>query len=161
MEKLISSLTVYIAATLVLSGIGMATAPNYIAIKNNQPPTTPTINGPINGKIGETYYYTLLSTDPEGDNISYWIKWGENPNIILSGPFPSGMEIEFGHVWNETGTFTIKAAAEDTAGAHSDWGNLNVIVSKNQIKVSTWNHWLLEQHLSMLPIIKQLFAFHG
>jgi len=43
----------------------------------NLPPTAPDISGNKNGRVGETYLYEFISTDPEGGELYYEIKWGD------------------------------------------------------------------------------------
>jgi len=42
----------------------------------DNPPETPTINGPSSGKPGTEYEYTISTTDPEGHDVSYCIDGG-------------------------------------------------------------------------------------
>ncbi|MCX6667347.1 MAG: PQQ-binding-like beta-propeller repeat protein [Euryarchaeota archaeon] len=93
----------------------------------NNPPSTPTITGPTNGNAGVEYQYNFTSTDPEGDNVTYGISWGEGcPGIVWVGPYPSGQEITVSHTYSGQGTFTISAMAKDIYDAESDWGTLEV-----------------------------------
>jgi len=39
--------------------------------EGNNPPNTPTIDGPSGGKTGEEYSYSISTTDPDDDNIFY------------------------------------------------------------------------------------------
>mgnify|MGYP003565638347 CR=1 FL=1 len=40
---------------------------------SNDPPNTPTVNGPLNGKAGTPYNYTFSAIDPDGDDLYYFI----------------------------------------------------------------------------------------
>jgi outer membrane protein assembly factor BamB len=117
--------TVYIGS----SSMG-ATAPygQFYAFNgvNNEPPTIPTINGPISGKAKQNYNYTIVSTDPEGNNISYYVDWGDGTNTGWIGPYVSGYQLTVNHTWSKQGTYTIKAKAMDNYSAESDWGTLSV-----------------------------------
>jgi len=95
--------------------------------KDNNPPETPTITGATSGNAGVKYDYTFVTTDPEGDDVTYGIEWGEGcPGIVWVGPYPSGQEVTVSHTFNSAGTFTISALAKDTYGAESDWGTIEV-----------------------------------
>jgi len=93
----------------------------------NSAPYAPSINGPNQGDAGEEYYYTFVSTDPDGDDIaSYTIDWDDGNIEVIEGPFESGSEITISHTWEETGIYAIKAKAKDISGAESDWGYKSV-----------------------------------
>ncbi len=79
----------------------------------NQPPKTPTIDGPTNGTTGASYDYTLFSEDPDGDDVYYWIDWGDGTSSDWIGPYTSGEEITSSHVWNEPGEYEIIAKSKD------------------------------------------------
>ena len=99
----------------------------------NEPPNTPTIEGPISGKAGVEYKYTFVTTDPEEYDIYYWINWGDGTNTSWIGPYPSGEDITLNHTWSEQGTYEIKAKAKDVRGSESDWATLPVTMPLNQI----------------------------
>jgi photosystem II stability/assembly factor-like uncharacterized protein len=97
---------------------------------DNNPPSIPNIIGEENGKPGEEYAYTLNSIDPDGDDIIYCIQWGDDTEEICLGPYPSSEDVTVSHIYQERGSYTIKAKAEDTNEAESDWGTLVVRIPK-------------------------------
>jgi len=97
----------------------------------NNPPTAPTIDGPTTGEAGTTYTYTFVSTDPEGDDISYLIEWGDGEETV-TGFYLSGATATETHKWQEEDTYIIKAKAVDTFSAESDWGTLEVTMPRNK-----------------------------
>ena len=44
---------------------------------NNTPPNKPIINGPQRGKPGNLCTYEIQTTDPEENEIYYYISWGD------------------------------------------------------------------------------------
>ncbi len=96
----------------------------------NNPPTKPIIQGQTKGKTGTLYEYSFYSTDPDGDNLSYCIDWGDNSGEVCIGPFPSGIEQKSSHSWDEEDTYLIRAKARDINGAESDWTTLEVNMPK-------------------------------
>ncbi len=103
----------------------------------NTPPSTPTIEGPTNGNIEESYFYTISSTDADLDRISFSIDWGDkttNNTDILS---QSGNKITISHKWEKQGTYEIKVKAKDEKDAESDWGTLEVSMPKTY-SLRTW-----------------------
>jgi len=98
----------------------------------NEPPGKPIITGKTSGKSGIEYEYTFISTDPDGDNITYCIDWGDNTSEVCIGPYPSGVEASAKHTWSKKGDYTIKARARDFYGAESDWETLEINMPKSK-----------------------------
>lgn len=126
----------------------------------NNPPNKPTIDGPSSGKTGEEQTYMFSSTDSEGDDISYYVNWGDGSNSGWQGPYPSGTEITLNHTWMIEGTFTIKAKAKDEYDEESDWATLEVSIPKNKPNINMPFLQLLENllqnHPYIFPVLKYL-----
>jgi len=119
-----------------------------LGTKENSAPSAPIITGPTSGNPGITYDYTFVSTDPEGDDVTYYIKWCQDcSGGEWIGPFPSGQQITVSHFWSEQGTHLISAMAKDTYGDESDWGYLEVTMPLNLISVKS--------NILVLKILKQ------
>lgn len=97
-----------------------------IKIDLSNHPDTPVITGPTSGVIGREYAYTVSTADPDGDDISYYIDWGDGSATGWTSTISSGETITASHVWSEKATYTVKAKAKDVYGAESDWGHLQV-----------------------------------
>jgi outer membrane protein assembly factor BamB len=127
----------------------------------NAPPSIPTINGPHSGKAKQNYNYTLVSTDPEGNNISYYVDWDDETNTGWIGPFNSGHELTLNHTWNKRGTYTIKAKAMDNYSAESGWGTLSVTMPLSyEPPRFQFLYWLLERFPHAFPIFRYLLGFN-
>jgi hypothetical protein len=128
--------------------------------KVNQPPITPTITGPAQGKIKVDIAYNITTTDPNGDNVSYFIDWGDGTNSAWIGPYPSGTTATQSHTWNKKGTYTIKAKAKDIYGNESYWGALSVTMpcSNNIPFVPFWMKFF-ERFPHAFPILRHLLDF--
>jgi len=125
--------------------------------RSNDPPNTPTIDGPLNGKKGVEYEYNFSAIDPDGDDIYYFIYWGDMfPEWI--GPFPSGEKITLNHTWISKAKYHLIVKAKDTYGFKSDFATFNVTMPKS--KPSNFNiniiAWLFERFSNAFPIITQL-----
>ena len=97
------------------------------------PPNAPTINGPAILTEGIEYEYTFETTDPNGDDVYYYIEWGEYSNVgEWIGPYSSGEQIILTHTWDK-GTYTIKAKAKDVYDQESEWGYLEISVPVNKV----------------------------
>jgi len=92
-----------------------------IVVKVNQPPEIPTVDGPKYGKIEGSYDYTFVSTDPEAENIRYYIDWGDGTIDEWIGPYASGSTESVTHTWSKIGDFQIKAKAKDIRNIESGW----------------------------------------
>jgi hypothetical protein len=92
----------------------------------NRPPTTPSIDGETDGKVGVSYSYTVVTTDPDSDDVSYFIDWGDTTNSSWIGPYASGETRTISHTFTEKGTYTIKVKARDVYNTESSWGTLQV-----------------------------------
>jgi hypothetical protein len=93
---------------------------------SDHPPATPDLSGPGSGNIGTRYNYTMSTTDPDGDTVSYWVDWGDNTNSGWLGSSPSGATFTVSHTWSKKGTYDVKGKAKDVYGAESNWATLNV-----------------------------------
>lgn len=92
----------------------------------NQPPDAPTISGPMSARIRRAVDYNFTTSDPNGDEVFYFIDWGDDTNSSWVGPSASGETLIQSHTWAKRGTYTITAKARDCEGAESEWGSLTV-----------------------------------
>lgn len=92
---------------------------------DNTAPSIPQITGKIQGKPRVVMNFTVMSMDPDGDAVSYFIDWGDETNSTC-GPFTSGEIITVTHAWSKRGTYIVRCKAQDVLGAESDWGTLSV-----------------------------------
>jgi hypothetical protein len=92
----------------------------------NRPPYAPTITGTANGKINIEYEYTFDTIDIDGDNISYYVDWGDDTNSGWTEYVPSGTTVTLNHTWTKMGAYNIRAKAKDENNAESGWEYLSV-----------------------------------
>jgi len=87
----------------------------------NTPPNTPDKpTGPATGEIGIEYTFTTSTTDAQNNDVYYMVSWGDSVSDWL-GPYPSGESVDFKHIWNFVGDYSIKVKAKDSEGLPSDW----------------------------------------
>jgi hypothetical protein len=127
----------------------------YIFDYTNLLPSTPTIDGPIKGNLDTSYTYTFTSTDPDGDEVSYLIKWGDGDitgwtDFQASGP-PGYTE---DHSWDTEGEYIIQAKTKDINDAESDWTVIIVTIPRNRAVSYLWNQWLFER----FPILQRMLS---
>ena len=99
----------------------------------NNSPQTPSITGPNHGTQGTDYPYTFVSTDPDENDIYYYVDWGDGSNSGWIGPCASGDDITRTHQWAEVGSYTIRAKVRDYFDKESDCATLEVTMPKSKI----------------------------
>jgi hypothetical protein len=87
------------------------------------PPYQPRFtNNPTWWLPGVEYELRLYATDPEGNNVYYYIDWGDGTNSEWTiDQYPSGEEVQFFHTYRTEGLVTIKAKAKNIYNAESNW----------------------------------------
>ena len=93
----------------------------FIIKIGNHPPNPPMIDGPTSPKVGEEYTWTFWTEDPDGDNVSYYVEWGDGNNTGWSYYVESGQEICFAHKWEDKIPKYLRAKAKDTYESESNW----------------------------------------
>jgi len=120
----------------------------------NYPPSIPEIMGPSLGKIRQVYEYTFVTTDIDGDNVYYYIDWGNEDNEEWIGPYGSGEQVTIKHTWKKQGTYIIRVKAKDNFDAESDWTTLEVSMPKN--KAINPFMLFLERLIEQFPLLEQI-----
>lgn len=96
-------------------------SPLYEVRIGNQPPDIPEISGPIFGDVEFEYTFSFISNDVDGNDIYYYVSWGDGTNDDWFGPFASGAEATASHTWTSEDVYYIKAKAKDEFGSESDF----------------------------------------
>lgn len=103
-----------------------------VGIPENDPPNNPVIDGPTKGKPGELYDYTFSCVDPNGDNVTYYIEWGDGDIEEWIGPYLSGEEFILSHSWDTKDIYTIRVQTKDIYDAESGWSTYEVNMPRNR-----------------------------
>ncbi len=90
-----------------------------VSVVSNTKPNPPTITGPSSGLKDSSYTFTATSTDPDNDSIRFFFIWGDG-KIDTTPWVASGEASSQSHAYGDTGTFNIKAIAQDKKFAPSD-----------------------------------------
>ena len=122
---------------------------------DNNPPEAPIINGPTSGIPETPYNFTFKSTDPDDDEVYYYILWGDGYVENWKGPFPSGEVFEIAHTYKRKGTFKIEAKAKDSKEYESRWTTFEITIPRNKEKVNSFIFNLVER----FPMLTNLFSF--
>lgn len=99
-----------------------------IITPSNYPPTQPRLNVTDASEGNISVSFTVVSSDPDQDDVYYHINWGDN-TTTTTPMFPSGIIISVTHTWDTPGTYTVHAVAIDEYNATSDATELVVIVN--------------------------------
>ena len=126
----------------------------------NEAPNEPSISGKTTGELDVEYEYTFMSTDLDGDNIYYWIKWGDGDHLDHYGPYASGTEVKLRHSWHNKGVTTIKAQAEDELGEFGEEGQLTITMPKSKGFYFNFYllEWIFQRFPNAFPILRNLIG---
>jgi len=127
----------------------------------NNPPDRPLITGKTDGKVGVEYAYNFSTDDFDGDDVYYWIEWGDNSSAVeWSGPYASGMIVTVKHTFAAKGTYTIQAKAKDTLWVESTWGYLEVTMPCSYNIPLQW-FWerVFERFPNAFPILRHMMGY--
>ena len=115
-------------------------------------PNAPNINGPSIGKTGVEYEYTFVTTDPNGDDVFYYINWGDGTYEDWIGPYPSGTIVTVNHTWSKRDYYWIIAQAKDVNGSVGPIGTFAVTMPRNKVLSNS----LFLQFLERFPLLNLL-----
>ena len=94
----------------------------------NFPPNTPSKPyGSASGKAGTAYSYTTYAADPNRDQVTYTFDWGDG-TTDETGYVASGTQAAVSHIWENGGTYQVKAMANDNKGANSGWSAAKTVI---------------------------------
>lgn len=94
--------------------------------ESNEPPLKPTIEGPTTVGVGKPYEYTFTVSEPEGNDIWYFVDWGDGTTPEWHGPYTSSEEAKLKHSFDWLGNYIIKAKAKDVFGDEGEFGGLAI-----------------------------------
>jgi hypothetical protein len=118
-----------------------------VTITDNNPPLAPQITGPSHCEPAISYLFNFQTTDPQEDNIYYFIDWGDNSTSGWLGPYVSGFPIHVLHAYTVKSNYNLRAKAKDAMGAEGPWGNMTVSMSLDLMFGATQSQQLLHTPL--------------
>jgi hypothetical protein len=81
------------------------------------------------------YNYSIITYDPNGDDVYYWISWYEDyPVNIWNGPYESGEEVKINFTYHMDGIYIIRIKSKDIYDKESEWATLKITMPKLSIK---------------------------
>jgi hypothetical protein len=120
-------------------------------------PHAPTIQGSTEGKVNTPIPYAFTFFDPENDNLSYYINWGDGQNTSWVGPgsLQGGLVVD--HIYTKRGSYTITAKTMDIYGLESSVGTLQVTMP---VDVSSpMFHWFFARFPHAFPLLRHLLGY--
>jgi len=127
-----------------------------IVVEYSGAPEVPTIDGPTKGIPNIEYDYLFRSTDPENDEILYYIDWGDGQIEEWIGPYISGEDITVSHAWDKQGNYIIKSKARDINGLESDWGTLEIKIPRYRNSNNIIFKYIIELFTNLYHLLKKL-----
>jgi hypothetical protein len=134
---------------------------SYSDARIGRAPNTPAITGPIKVKPNVLINYTVVTSDPDGDDVYYVVYYLDSfegtPFIFeyTIGPYKSGEEATTEILFLSKGTHTLQVGAIDTAGLESAWGTLDITVPRIHSFNSLFLKFL-ERFPNAFPILRHL-----
>ena len=130
---------------------------DVLNINISNPPDAPVIDGPTNGKIDQTLTYEISATDPDGDDVYFWIEWFQGcPGVFWQGPYESGEVVEFSNTWSTEGTFKITVKAKDINDLEGGIGTLSVTIPRSKTIYYQSFQNMFSQFCNLFPILRIL-----
>lgn len=87
---------------------------------SNHAPTISSFSGPTTLSINQTGTWTIQASDPDNQNLSYHITWGdENQSPMPTASMASDAFVQtttFSHTYGTSGTYTISITVRDQSG---------------------------------------------
>ncbi len=100
------------------------------------------ISGKNKGKVDYFYTYEFRSSDSDGDDVDYYVEWGDGTNSNWVGHFSSGEKALISHEWKSNGSYTIRAKSRDIYGVESDWNEFEINMPKSYFNYLPLYRWI-------------------
>jgi len=124
----------------------------------NRPPTDPIVRSSISAGITNTkYIFTVMSTDPDGDNIRYIVDWDDGSHDETDY-LPDGTTATLNHTWTSAATFIVNVSAIDENNAQSGITAIEITIDEEAVETSTLNFTLIA--LLVIILIGLLVALY-
>jgi hypothetical protein len=93
----------------------------------NCPPYSEGLKGPSEGMPGEKLVYTTSVFDPDGDQVSFMIDWGDGTAKVWDGPYGNLEVVSVDHIFASEGVYQVKVKAKDEHDLKSTWVSTIVV----------------------------------
>ena len=123
--------------------------------RENEPPNSPIITGSYNGNVDEEIQFNTSSMDPDGDDVYYYVDWGDNHIDEWIGPFSSEQQVKLSHSWSGEGDYLIKVKSKDIFYEESEYTTFPISIPKSKTYI-TFLQLIFQQLLPRLPFLNNL-----
>ncbi len=111
----------------------------FVALQENTAPPPPVVTGPARGVAqGPFYRFYARAIDPQGDKVRYKFFWGDGSSSEWTPLRPSGGVGMDSLRFSASGTYYIKAIAQDSFGLISETSLVKVFVVVDEGTVLWW-----------------------
>jgi C1A family cysteine protease len=129
----------------------------------NHPPKTPKLTGRRYGTNDTAYQYSFSATDPDGDDVYYYLNWGDTywdgGAVGWIGPYKSGEKVTLEKTWAEKANYTVRVKAKDRYDAKSEWATLPVkIPVSSQLPLQGIWARLCERFPFLFAVLQQILG---
>jgi outer membrane protein assembly factor BamB len=109
-----------------------------VVIIATQAPNTPGApTGPSSAPKDSLCTFTTITTDPDGDGVSYRFDWGNGDTSTWTDWVPSGQPATMQYAFPRAGTPGVRAQARDVNEAMSPWSNPHSVTVPNPYPPAT------------------------
>ena len=134
----------------------------------NRAPCAPIVVDQSSGDDKLECECTFYSTDPDGDDVFYYIDWGDSKVELIQtlddddivrpwdGPYDSGELLSLNHKYDERGDYVIKIQARDTHDLESLTTTLPIKISYFKLFNTEKFDILIEKIQNLFPILRDL-----
>ena len=131
-----------------------------ITTDNTNQPKKPTISGTSSGLIGKEYPYMVTGVDPSNSDLSYYVDWGDGTFTGWTSPTPSNESVNVSHIWNEKGSYLIKAKTKNVQGIESQWSDSLPVTMPYSMKKPLQQFFeLLFQRFTFISLLRHFIGF--
>jgi hypothetical protein len=125
--------------------------------RENNPPNTPDIIGSNKGKANQEIQFNISCIDPDGDDVYYYIDWGDGIIDEWIGPYSSDHQVKLSHKWSRKGDYLIKIKSKDIFYEESEFTTFPFSIPKLKNYIN-FLHLIFKQLLPHFPI-KTFFLY--
>jgi C1A family cysteine protease len=125
---------------------------------SNEPSPAPLVYGKNTHNLGSRYPLEIEGFDPEGNDLYYYIDWGDGTKEEWIGPYNSGEKIKATHIWTKPGAYNVKIKTKDVFDAESKWTELQINMLKNKAATKNLQIPVFTRLLKLFPILRTIFS---
>ncbi len=121
-------------------------------------PSAPSISGPKEGKYKTAYEFKFSANSPLGNDLFYFVDWGDWSNTGWIGPYQSGELIVLKHAFKDwppgKKVFNIRVKPRDEDERWGPWGYHMFNIPRTRATTYLWYQWFIER----FPLLERLLT---